>query len=315
MPEKNNQPAISVLLPVYNGGAYLRLAVESVLRQSCTDFELLVLDDCSTDDSYGYLQGLNDTRIKLFRNEHNKGLFYNLNWLIGKTNSPLIKLWAQDDVMYPQCLEKFDSFFAAHPHVGFAYCAVHNIDENGRVKNPDAKDGTQQVISTEAHARIAFFTGSIAGNIANVCINKKALEKVGLFDESMKISADFDMWVRLARYYDTGFINEPQVQLRDHEDQLSRKESLYINHVREDMRVYRNLLGYVNAALKKEGKQMLRNHKFVFYYTLMVKSLLQGHFKQAFSFYKELNAMDNMLSLTIAFFKAKLIKGRKSAFE
>ena len=83
----------------------------------------------------------------------------------------------------------------------------------------------------------------------------------------MKISADFNMWVRLAKDHDTGFIADKLVQLRDHEGQLSRKENFYINHMKEDLIVYRNLLSYVNPGIKKRRKsiaQKLQN-RFLLY--------------------------------------------------
>ena len=101
---------ISVVLPVYNGGSYLVSSGESVLQQNYTDFEFLILDDFSTDNSWQYLNSLSDKRITLFKNEKNNGLFCNLNFLIKKSKSNLIKIWAQDDIMYTNCLENFFQF-------------------------------------------------------------------------------------------------------------------------------------------------------------------------------------------------------------
>ena len=305
-------PAITVILPVYNGGKYLISSVESVLKQSYKNYEFLILDDCSTDDSWPYLDSIKKENVTLYRNEKNKGLFYNLNFLIKESKSGLIKLWAQDDIMYPNCLEKFVDFFEQYPQVGFAYSGIHNIDEAGKIKQHDYRDNTPQILSTVMHARIAYSTGSIAGNIANVCINRVALDKVGLFNEHMKISADFDMWVRLAKDHDTGFIGETLVQLRDHTGQLSRNESLYIDHVREDLQVYRNLNNYVSKELREEGKIIMRNRKLVFYYTLMVKSLLKGNITSTFSYFKELMRYDNFLKITYAFLCSKMKKALKS---
>src|SRR5437868_1138030 len=109
---------ISVILPVYNGGEYLCRSVGSVLNQSLEDFEFLILDDCSTDGSLEYLESITDKRLKLYKNDSNRGLFYNLNFLIGRCNSPLIKLWSQDDVMYPECLQRFTCFHEQHPQIG-----------------------------------------------------------------------------------------------------------------------------------------------------------------------------------------------------
>lgn len=301
---------ISVLLPVYNGGGFLKQSLQSVLNQEFQLFEILIIDDCSTDDSFEYLQNIRDKRISLFRNEQNSGLFFNLNYLIGQSKSPLIKLWAQDDIMYPNCLGSFVEFFNKYPHIGFCYSGRDMIDEHGRIRETNKVDNTPTIISTALHAKIAYYTGSIAGNIANVCINKKALDKVGVFNEHMKISADFDMWVRLAKDHETGFIREKLIQLRDHDKQLSRTESLYINHVKEDLEVYQYLDNYVTPEQKKQGHKLMRNNKLVFYYTLMVKSFLRSKLRLAYDYYFQLSEYDNFFLLSLSFLKNKIIKSR-----
>ena len=169
---------ISVILPVYNGGTYLKLSVESVLNQQYENFELLILDDYSNDGSREYLDGLSDKRIVYFKNKSNKGLFYNLNFLTEKSTTNLVKLWAQDDIMYPDCLGTVIAFHEAHPGISFSYSGRTIIDENDIVILNPVVDNTPEIVSFDLHARIAFFTGSIAGNIANVCINKKKLSRV-----------------------------------------------------------------------------------------------------------------------------------------
>ena len=166
---------ISVILPVYNGGTYLKLSVESVLNQQYENFELLILDDYSNDGSREYLDGLSDKRIVYFKNKSNKGLFYNLNLLTEKSTTNLIKLWAQDDIMYPECLGTVTAFHEANPGISFSYSGRTIIDENGIVIPNSIVDNTPEIVSFDLHARIAFFTGSIAGNISNVCINKEKL--------------------------------------------------------------------------------------------------------------------------------------------
>ncbi len=307
-------PLFSVILPVYNGGKYLKEAVESVLVQDHHDFEFIVLDDCSSDGSYEYLQTISDQRFTLMRNDRNRGLFYNLNKLVEASSGELVKLWSQDDIMYPHCLSRMKEIHEKYPQVGFSYSQRDIIDENGTVSTRQVVDNTPELISTDLHALISFFTGSIAGNIANVCISKKALVKVGPFREDMKISADFDMWVRLAEHHPVGFTNEKLIQLRDHTGQLSRKESLYYYHVKEDMEVFRYLLGYVSPELRVAGKRLLRKHKYVFYYTLMTKAFLKGDFKNARKYFKELSRADNILLLTLSFIRGKISPPGKPAF-
>lgn len=298
--------AISVVLPVYNGGEYLKQSLQSVLNQQFTNFEILIIDDCSTDGSLAYLESIHDARITLFNNEQNRGLFFNLNFLIGQSKSLLIKLWAQDDIMYPKCLGSFVTFHKQHPNIGFSYSGRDIIDEHGIIKENCIVDNTPTIVSTALHAKIAYYTGSIAGNIANVCINRKALDKVGLFNEQMKISADFDMWVRLARDHDTGFIREKLIQLRDHDKQLSRDGKYYINHVKEDLQVYRYLDSYVSGEQRKEGHQVMRKNKMVFYYTLMIKSLLKGNLKTAKEYFKLIASYENFFKVTSNFIIVKI---------
>lgn len=299
---------ISVFLPVYNGGEYLRQSLQSVLNQQFTQFELLIIDDCSTDGSFDYLRNINDPRISLFKNEPNRGLFYNLNFLISQSRSPLIKLWAQDDIMYPNCLGTFVDFFNNYPDIGFCYSGRDMIDEHGIIRETTNVDNTPTIISTALHARIAYYTGSIAGNISNVCINKKALNKVGLFKEYMRISADFDMWVRLAKDHETGFIREKLIQLRDHDKQLSRNEKYYIDHVKEDLEIYKYLDTYVTLEQKKVGHQLMLESKLVFYYTLMVKAFLKLDFITGKKYFKLISTYQKISSLTISFIKVKFFK-------
>jgi glycosyltransferase involved in cell wall biosynthesis len=308
------KPKITIILPVYNGGNYLIASVNSVLEQSLTNFELLIIDDCSTDGSWEYLNNIIDPRIKLFKNETNKGLFYNLNYLITQSNTELIKLWAQDDIMLSDCLQTFFAFFEIHPEVGFAYSQRIMIDENGFDKENNKVDNTPEIISKELHSTIAYYTGSIAGNIANVCIHKKSLEKVGLFNESMKISADFDMWVRIAEFFPVGHINQKLIKLRDHSGQLSRNEKYYLNHVKEDLIVYRKLNFYSDSKTKKYGKVMMRNHKLLFYFTLMIKAFLKCQFLLSIKYFKSLFRFDNVFILFINFLKIKLFKIKPISF-
>jgi glycosyltransferase involved in cell wall biosynthesis len=300
-------PVISVILPVYNGGSYLRESVESVLNQSFPNFEFLILDDCSSDGSLQFIKDCTDKRIVVFENRTNKGLFYNVNFLINRSRGSLIKLWSQDDKMNQDCLKTIIAFHCRNPFIGFSYCGRDIIDEMGTIIPLNNVDTTPEIINRQLHSRIAFFTGSIAGNIANVTLVRAVQEEVGPFDESMKISADFDMWVRIAEKYCIGFIKEHLVQLRNHPQQLSRQPNSYINHFLEDIRVYQRLLSYVNESEKKQGKKLLRNHKLLFYYTLMIKAFMKGSFKSGLIYFKRLRKLESILILSYYFIKNRIL--------
>jgi glycosyltransferase involved in cell wall biosynthesis len=307
-------PAISVVLSVYNGGEYLKESVSSVLSQNFKDFEFLINDDYSSDGSWEYLQGLQHEKVKVYRQERNRGLFPCLNELIARSSGTLVKLWSQDDIMKPGCLETIWNFHQGYPGIGFSYSEKEIIDEFGNIIPPRYIDHTPKILSSDEHARIALYTGSIAGNIANVCLSRDALDKVGYFHEEMKISADFDMWVRIARHFDIGFIKEPIVQLRNHKKQLSRNKQYFIRRPIEDLEVFNYLLSYTKPEIKEEGIANLRKYKLVYYYTLMVKALLAGHFSTAFQFQKHLRQFAPFHQLTYSFLKWKMLKPVPPAF-
>ena len=303
---------ISIILPVYNGIQFLEQSVLSVLGQDDNKFEFLIIDDCSTDNSWEYLSSIKDERVKIFKNEVNKGLFFNLNFLINKSTSPLIKLWGQDDIMYNNCIKEIIEFHSQNPQIGFSYTACnYMIENNNEAVSADKIDATPSIISSELHARIAFLTGSISSNISNVTLSKRALDKVGLFNENMKMSGDFDMWVRIAEHYPVGFLNKKLIQVRKHSQQLSRQERYYVIVLKEGIQIYNYLLSYVNKNLKKEGRNLLRNYSLLFYYTLMVKAFLKGHFKIGYIFFKTLNYFDNIWVLSFYFLRNRILFPKK----
>jgi hypothetical protein len=116
------------------------------------------------------------------------------------------------------------------------------------------------------------------------------------------------MWVRLAKEHETGFIREKLIQLRDHDKQLSRNEKYYINHVKEDLEVYRYLDSYVSAEQKKLGHNQLRKSKLVFYYMLMMKCLLKGDLKTATKYFKLIAVYENFFLVTGNFISSTLLK-------
>ncbi|HYF31983.1 MAG TPA: glycosyltransferase [Chitinophagaceae bacterium] len=300
---------IAVVLPVYNGMKYLSLAVESVLRQTHTDFIFLICDDCSKDGSWDYLNSIKDPRVSLFRNEVNRGLFPTLNFLCRKADAKIIKLWSQDDIMNPECLAETVAFHRKYPHISFSYSDREHIDENGRHgASADLEDHTPEYIPRQLHDKIALFTGSIAGNIANVAIVKDKLEEAGYFDEGMIIAGDFDMWVKLTENYDTGRIPKPLIQLRDHSGQLSRSFEYYIRHIKEEKKVFSALFARVNGELRKFGKNNLRWRKNPLYFSFMLQAARRGKWGFVKEFSKELSEHDNLLGIA---YRWSVIKLRK----
>lgn len=287
----------SIILPVYNGSRFLRDSIESVLGQSSRDFEFIIWDDNSTDGGDELIDRYRDPRIRKYSNPVNLGLFKTLNLAIRKARAPWIHLWSQDDVMKSNCLETESKFLERHPEVGMCYCGVDVIDENGSVILPSPYDCTPDIVPPALAAQIMFYHGSIAGNIANVILNKTVLERVGMFLEDMSIAGDFEMWVRISKENSIGHINQPLIFLRSHAGQFSRQRKSYLICIPEENSIYQTLLARQPVEELSYAKNYDRRHRYLQYVHFMIRSLLLGDFELAIESYRAISRIDKPIKL------------------
>lgn len=126
-------PAISVIMPVYNAGQFLREAIESILNQSFVDFEFLIIDDCSTDDSYAVASSYTDPRIRLCRNEQNMGAGLTRNRAIAMARGKYVALIDSDDISVPDRLEKQHAFLEQNPDIGICSSGIIHFNNTGEI--------------------------------------------------------------------------------------------------------------------------------------------------------------------------------------
>lgn len=109
--------SVSVLIPSYNHSAYIASTIQSVLNQSFSDFELLIRDDCSTDNSSEIISGFSDSRIRAFLSEKNVGVVRSLNFLMEQAKGKYLAILGSDDLRMPEKLEKQVAFLESHPDI------------------------------------------------------------------------------------------------------------------------------------------------------------------------------------------------------
>src|SRR6185437_16633828 len=127
-------PTVSVIVPNYNHALYLPKRMESILRQTYQDFELILLDDCSTDDSRAILsQYAGDARIRVEFNELNSGVFKQWNKGVRLARGEYVWIAESDDYADERLLERLVSILDADPSVAFAYCRSWRVDEDDRL--------------------------------------------------------------------------------------------------------------------------------------------------------------------------------------
>ncbi len=308
---------ISVVLPVHNGLPYLIDSVNSVLNQTFTDFEFLICDDASTDDSFELLKTIKDKRIKLFKNEQNRGLFPTLNFLIKNATTNWIHLWSQDDIMYPNCLEEEVKFIDKHPEVPFFFSQVDIIDETGKIIKKYNANYTNEIISERHLIKVSILAGSITGNISTTVINKTEVERVGCFREDFKYSADFDLWERLSRGKNIGVINKPLIKLREHKRQLSKNMDVKIYQLRENKLILDNWLKRIDSTIIKKKAIRGINWKIKpMFLGFGIAMLKQKGRKAARPYFAELNKWESIFTLSFKYVFLKLldILGLKQKF-
>lgn len=273
---------------------YLRETVESVLAQTLTRFELVIGDDGSSDGSRNYLESLRDPRVRFFPSKARAGLFPHLNRLLLRCRSPLLRFLCQDDVLEANCLERETAFFAAHPDVAMTIAKYRSIGNDGRVLS----EGTLRDLPDELPPSLAvqhfFYHGCIAGNLSTVAVRAEALQKRGFFDESYRVSGDYELWARLAPHAPLGMIHEHLVRVRSHERQLSRARQSSVPFVVENARIRRTLLPQLPASVKAAARRFERRRHHVLDFHTALRCALSGRWRAAARIARELGPLGSL---------------------
>jgi glycosyltransferase involved in cell wall biosynthesis len=217
-------PEVSICLPVYNGGKFLAEALESALQQSFSDFELLAVDDCSTDDSPQILEEFarRDSRITVWRNDKNKGLFQNYNEAIKRAQGQLIKPFAQDDLWEKNTLERMVGAYHGHDGVTLIAVARNWISETGDlIETRRHLEETCRVDGTELIKQCLMEFKNSIGEPSAVLFPRQAGSDG--FDARYYHLGDLDYWLRILQHGDYVFLNEPLCRFRRHQGSATNK--------------------------------------------------------------------------------------------
>ena len=216
-------PRVSVVIPSYNMARFLPAAVESVLHQTYRDFELIVIDDGSIDNTAEIVRQFPAT-VRYYRQE-NGGVSAARNRGIELTKGEYITFFDADDIMLEDALQKSVAFLDQHPEVGFCYGQVYKIDEDGRQMRMRSLRGAKHTCVREGKEQITrmLFRGDISPSA--VVTRRSCLNEVGFFDTSIRMGEDIDLWLRLSRRYSVGYIAEPLAKYRVHLNSITGRRS------------------------------------------------------------------------------------------
>ncbi|MGL5509545.1 MAG: glycosyltransferase, partial [Microcoleaceae cyanobacterium] len=239
-------PKVSVCLPTYNGGNkdFLQTAINSVLNQSFEDFELIIVDDCSTDNTAeiikSYLAG--DRRIKYYENEINLGLFPNWNKCLNLATGEYITILGQDDLMNSDNLLKKVAILDEYDQVGLVTSSAQIIDDHNQITTWEwANYSNSYLINGQS------WIFQILGEANPICcpavmFRKSILEKIGnQFNTNYHYAADFKMWVEIAKFSDLYFLADFLINYRWHKDNTTHSFTSF-DQVAESVQVWQEFL-------------------------------------------------------------------------
>ncbi len=217
---------VSIILPTYNRAYCIRKAVDSVLRQTCPRWELLVIDDGSTDNTeeiIAFCTAL-DGRVRYYRQDCNKGVSAARNEGIRQARYEYIAFQDSDDLWHEDKLEKQMRVFEERPETGLVYCTIQGTRQNGTsVRIPDVSID-RYLLQGNLYRLL------LQGNVIDAptaVIRRDCLDRCGGFDEALSCLEDWELFLRIAREYEIGYVDEALVDSDIHGTGVSSRAGGY----------------------------------------------------------------------------------------
>lgn len=210
-----HSPTVSVLLCVFNGERYLQEAIYSILDQTFRNFEFIIVNDGSTDESTTILKSYHDPRIIYLSNPTNQGLIASLNKGLSYATGQFIARQDADDISLPNRLDEQVKVFNENPQLVIVGSIFHHIDKTGR----HIRIRSTPLSDTDIRWHI-LFENPFA--YSSVMMRTSTLRRHGLrYDKEMLHAEDFDLWSRLLHFGKGENINQPLIKIRCHDTQIS----------------------------------------------------------------------------------------------
>lgn len=256
-----NKKLVTVIMPVYNGLPYVIEAIESILNQTYKNIEFIVINDCSTDGTADALSEYKD-KLTLISNEKNLGIYETMNRGISIARGEYIALFHADDIYLPTIVEKEAGFLDKFDEAGAVFCSDIFIDrfgkEYGRLELPDEVRGSKPldyktIINSELTYKNTFL-------VCPTCMVRKSVhDSIGLYNqERYKNSADLEMYLRIAKSWKIGILEDYLLLYRHGHDTSSRR----YHHLRTDPQRFFMIMDDVLAA----GARDVAEQKPLMYY-------------------------------------------------
>jgi glycosyltransferase involved in cell wall biosynthesis len=243
---------VTVVIPTYNRAGFLGEAIKSVLSQTYSDFDLVIIDNASTDNTKEIVKSFTDRRISYHKNNENVGIMGNWNRSLDFAKGEYFMILGDDDVIYPDFFEESIKVHEQHQSVGFTFARCNKVDESGQFirewgydfTSPGFLKGLDYLFHTLDYE-------ACLTNSSTVLLKREVLETVGGFKSELSNNVfDFNMWIRIASVYDSFFIDKVLCDYRLHSGQVSQLH--WRNKKTGKVGTYLELLRILNILQKNQ---------------------------------------------------------------
>ena len=212
--QDSKKPLITVAIPVFNGEKEIADAIQSVLNQTYLDFELVVIDDCSTDQTLNVARSFSDPRIRIMENEVNLGYIGNFNRTVNEAKGMYLKILCHDDVIVPNCLEmQIEPFIGGRGEDIAISTGLKKVVNNKRVEvlKPQGLKGSTRYVDGNSVIRKCVRAGrNLIGETSVTLVKTEDLRNIGSFET--KYTLDLNMWFRVLQlgglYFTSAIVSE-----------------------------------------------------------------------------------------------------------
>lgn len=235
---------VSVLMPVYNSEPYISMAIESVLKQTFRDFEFIIIDDGSSDNSLEIIRSFKDERIRIIQNDNNLGLIKTLNNGIQLTRGKYIARMDSDDIAMPDRLEKQVAFLEKNNDIGVVGAKAMVINQHskptGLIMNVATKD---EEIRTQIIFRCPFIHPSVMG--------RSFVFKEFMYDERFPIAEDFHLWIQVMEKYKVANLNEVLIKYRVYGGGVSQNKATFDKKISSLKKIFSSQFSKLNFSINE----------------------------------------------------------------
>jgi glycosyltransferase involved in cell wall biosynthesis len=276
------KPLVSIIIPTYNMGQFIAEAIESALNQTFKDFEIIIGDNLSTDNTIEIVEKFKDKRIKLIKNPVNMGAIANFNNLIHKSSGKYVKFLEADDKLDNKCLEKILEIFDQYSSVEMVCTGKFFINEDSKLIGNFAVKKDYNILPPYNSLRILKY-GNEFGTPSDVMVKKEVFDELGVFDDFYdRYLNDWDLWIRIALCKPIYFTSYKSCYVRRHDLQMGKVGVINNLDIIVNAKMYSKIFKNNFFIKNIHGTEMLTYYS----YRTFRKSFINKSFKEMINFLK-----------------------------